>query len=613
MSYGYLPGARDRIAPMTHAQAIHATDGKRVPQLFPLEIWNDMQGRYSEYWAWFNGDRLNEAIKDKNGNPTKAKKYPLAINVIRNFSRKHAAILLGEESFDSGEPLIKTVVTPKASLKKRVREAPTMPSLNHAQPLPPAPPAPKLLPGQKPPTPEPTPPPIPISVTGDNEEYDQEDRALAQQLEDIINEVWVDSNGRAIQMENAVLSQFLGGNVFQAVWHAPWEDARKEKRIPISIHSIIPDFFLPVWKSNEPWNLLEAYVVYRIPASAAAQQYGVKTTSTTGFVIYVEHWTRDRYSVFLDGVPLTTNINNVKFTFKDVVNPFGFVPFVYIPHMREGSFWGSSICEDLTGLTREYNARLADIGDNMHDTVHREMYVRNLSQDPVPKKLNERVTATNIGNTNGATKEPPEVFAIDPVALPQSATDFADKTLWTQTLRQGDVSDVAYGEDEGSQRSALTLAFRMWPSTAHARMERTYWTEGLNHLARMIIKMIVCKADDPAIKKLGVDIPEDWQHRVKFAQDWLPMIPRDREQLVNEVILLFQSGLMSPQRALHVLGGVDYVDDEISQIMEWMVFQASLGSMGGASTPGDTGMSKSGEGAEMLHETPVAATGDKAE
>lgn len=519
-SYGYyntLPGIEDRRAPS--AASIITLDEKHVPTMFPMWVWAAQTARYREYWQWFNGDILNED-RAKTSSGRKILKYPLGINPIRNFARKHAALLLGEEKFDTADPLIKSVVTPRNPL-------------NGATTIP------------------------------------QEKRDLALLAQNVINLVWSESGGRALQTENATLSQFLGGSVF----HLTWQPHRKnELAVPIVVQNVMPDFFLPIWESNDPWNLLEAYVVYRVPAYVAAEMYNYPY-SRNGWATYCEHWTRKNYSIYLDGKPVTSGFYGTTTTYHNLPNPFGFVPFTYIPHLREGNFYGSSMVEDLRGLTREYNARAADMGDMIRDAVHRKRYVTDLNGDPKPKLLDERgmVQAINLGSTNPATKTTPHVFTEDPPQLSQGITDFPEQ-LWSQLLREASVGDIAFGEDEGSQRSALTLAFRMYPSTSHAQMERTYWTDALNCISKNILRMCVVKRDELP----EVNIPDNFLHMLQFSQDWRPMIPRDREQEVDEVIRRFQAGLISPQDALRMFGNVEYIPEEINLIREWLTFQSSL-------------------------------------
>lgn len=541
--YNTLPGLEDRRSP--NAASIIALDEKHVPSTFPINIWAAQTARYMEYWRWFNGDILNEErARTKEGK--KILKYPLGINPVRNFARKHAALLLGEETFDTPQPLVKSLCTPRNPLNGSLG-------------------------------------------------FDDDERKLALLSQNIINAVWADSNGRALQTENATLSQFLGGSVFQVTWQP---QRKKDVQIPIIVQNVMPDFFLPIWQSNDPWSLLEAFVVYRIPNYVAKELYG-EPNSTAGWSTYCEHWTRNNYSIYLNGTPVTSNFYGPTETYLNKQNPFGFVPFVYIPHLREGNFYGSSMVEDLRGLTREFNARSADVADAIRDSVHRKRYVRDLNGDPKPKLLDEKgeVRAINLGSTNPATKAVPDVFTEDPPQLPESVAGFTN-TLWGQLLREGQIGDIAFGEDEGSQRSALTLAFRMWPSTAHSRMERTYWTDGLNQLSRYILKICNVKSADLP----GINIPDDFGARLQFAQDWKPMIPRDREQQVNEVILRFQAGLLSPEKGLVMLADIDYIPEEIERIREWLTFQAGLGAT-------DVKGSQGGEGANTVLQEPKASSG----
>ena len=512
---------------------------KDVPVTFPMQVWNEQSMRYLRYWQWFDGTMLNETRKVKSDNK-EIEKYPLKLNPIRDFARKHAALLLGEEGGETPYPMIRPLVTPKAKLNK--------------------------------------------------EEYDEKSKEFANFCENVLNEVWMNSYGRAIQMENAVLQQFLGGCVFQASY-IPLKDPRRKKfKVPIIFKNILPDFFVPVWQSDDFWDLLEGFVVYRIPAAIAYSQFGYKATggSVVGWVNYCEHWTRTSYSIFLNNQPLVEVINGEEFIYKDVPNDFGFVPFVYIPHTREGEFFGPSHVDDLEGLVKEFNARIADLGDAIRDSVHRQRYTTDVANTK-PKQLGNDVWATDLGQTNIATKATPNVITEDPPSLGEGLTTFSEEVLWRQILRVGHMSNIAFGEDDVSQRSAIALAMRMFPTTAHSRQERTYWTEGLNLLGKMALRMLNVKK----VVMDGITIPDDFEAGLHFAQDWLPQIPRDREQQVNEVILRFQAGLLSPERALATLGDTEYIDEEITLIKNWLTFQAGLGATSGPAKGAGTGAAES--------------------
>jgi len=535
---GVLPGIEDQRAPHFNATIL---DQDKLPSSFPITQWNEQSERYLDYWQWFTGESLNEVTATTRSGE-EVYKFPLHINSVRNFARKHASLLIGTGE-DSPYPPIQTLVTPKKPL------------------------------------------------SGD--EPSDADKTMAGILESIVNIVWTESYGRALQMEAATLSQFLGGYVFK-VDFVPGQT--NELTVPIQIRGYTPDFFLPVWGSDNPWWLHEAFLIYRIPGSVAAHQYGIEAENT--YVIYCEHWTRSTYSILIDGKPLKRELQSGRtIELKDRPNPFGFVPFVYIPHAREGGFYGSSLVEDIKGLVREYNARLADQGDAIDDAVHRERYMRDVDKIR-QKQLATGKWVSDLGKTNPATKAKPEVYVEDPPQLSPSLTDFAREALWNQLLREAQLGPIAFGEDEGSQRSALTLAFRMWPSTSHAHVERTFWTDGLNTIATMILMMVQAKN---LLDREGITVPKDFRRGFMMSQKWQSMIPRDREQDINENVLLKQSGLRSRKRAVSDLGGIRSVEDELNEIEDDLKFEASLGALGSPDPQAD--------GAQTEITSPIASSG----
>jgi len=513
-SFGTVPSIEERRA--TVLSAIAAGTDSKFPSGFPSYIWNNQQTRYLEYWAWFNGDLLNERkASQKDSKPSL--KYPLGVNPVRNFSRKGAQLLIGEADLTSSAPLIKTKVKPEPPLY------------------------------------------------GDGESNDEE-RKLAVLVENVVNRVWSQSNGSAIQMENAVQIQFLGGCIFQVSYEI---DMINDFDIPIKVKNWPADFFLPIWKADDPWDLLEAYLVYKMPTASAWAQYGVGEAQTIGWVIYVEHWTKSSYSIYLDGKPLSTTVAGDTVTYQNLPNPFGFVPFVYIPHLREGNFFGPSMVEDIRGLVREFNARSADIGDAIRDTVHRKRWMRNVENKPIGQQLSDQSWVWNLGRTNPSTKADPDIFTEDPIEIPESVASYTEKT-WTQLLREGNLSDVAFGAEDRAQRTALSIAFRMFPAISHARAERVFWTTGLNLVARFIVKMVLKK-------NLVSGMPADVLKRVSITQDWAPFIPVDHESKVNEINLRVATGTMSPQTAMDRMGDIEYIGEEMDRVMEWLQFQAEIG------------------------------------
>lgn len=486
-----------------------------LPAGFPTNQWMLQSVRYKEYWAWYRGDHLEETIgTSKDGRPVY--RYPLKLNPIRNFARKHASLVLGDVSDGSGVP-VRSVVKPK------------------------------------------------MAYFGEDAPESAKTKAMEAQF--FLNEVWSGSNPRSMLYENALLSQILGGHVFK-VNYVPY---RKDLAVPVWIKNIVPDFFLPLWNADDPWDLLEAYIVYRIPRAAAERQWpSMKFEGNhLTYVTYVEHWTKDHYSIMLDGKPLETRYETVRVKYDKEPNPFGFVPMVYIPRLREGSNYGSSLIPDIQGLTVEFNARMADVGDAVRKAIHRRRLGRNISREPEARDLDKNSGSgekyLDIGYTNPAYDGPPELWAEDPPDWHNEIINY-NTFLWDQLNREGNLGPTAFGEDEGSQRSALTLAFRMWPATIIGKAQRQFWTDGMNVVDRMILQI----ATTHNIKVNGKSIPKDALQQFDISKDWDPMIPRDREAEVAEIIARLGSATpsISLKTALEKFGDVPDIKQEIDRIEE---------------------------------------------
>lgn len=540
----------DRKRSSSYAASI-VLNQNNLPQGFPIDLYHSQESRYMEYWDWFTGKALDETVgEDDEGNPIY--KFPLRINPINTAARKHAALLFGETA-DASTTMVRFKVNPKPDYGEDTE----------------------------------------LTETPESE------KKLSRLVEGAINEVWMQSRGRTVQMEAGILSQFLGGSYFQLKYE-PW---RKDFRIPIRIIHLAPDFVIPVWRPDDPYNLVEAWIVYRIPQATAERVYNIKTDQLLtsegmgNYAIYVEHWTPKEYSIYINGKAIQqTFADGSSKVYQSVKNPFGFVPIVYIPRMREGEFWGSSIVDDMKGLVKELNGQYAHNGDAVAKTVHRRNFGRNIVSQLQQKSLDGSETFIDLGQANPSTKLEPEIYSEASPTIPMGMFDHT-KSLWQEILRVSSLSDISFGEDEGSQRSALTLAFRMWPSTSFSRWQRSHWAEGLEVISRMILDMMIVKG----IKINNKTIDKDYSHRVDFLIDWYPMIPRDREQQINEVVLLVQTGVMSPKRALETLGDVDDIPQEIQRIKDWMEYKAELAAP-------DEADGQAGEGAATEIESPVATS-----
>ena len=482
---------------------------------FPKEDWETWRSICRERWEYFTGKAWEEVITTGVGEGKAAEKYPLHINPVRTFAQKHAYLLFGEVP-EGSHSLVNTRILPKS----------------------------------------------------------KEDAAhvVSQEAEEALNRVYYENRIRSIMSENALLSQFLGGCVFKVGW-TPQTVLRPSG---VHIERIVPDFFWGLPDGSDMWSMREAWVIQPITIEEAKNVYNVNTASFGSLpggvagssmqTLMVEHWTRDGYRVTIEGKTAKVKVGDAMFDLEGP-NPYDQVPFVYIPHERAGGMHGLSIVDTLKQTAKEYNARMADAGDAVREETKFRPVITNVGQGVRTREIAPGVRAFDLGmSPPGGDK--PTLDLLDTPRISQQMNSF-NKSLMDQMRRDAMVPAVAYGEDEGSQRSALTLAFRMWPLTSHIRAERHYWTEGLNMLAELVLTVLAVKNPtrtnsdnvDEGIKKIGL------QHLGHIKrQEWAPILPRDRAELVNELVMRAGAGHISLEEALAQYGDIENIPHELERL-----------------------------------------------
>jgi len=494
--------------------------GEGLPPALVSE-WRQQLTLYDQYWTWMDGkvwDQVDRYYVTQKGQELPLL-FPLQINPIYTAALIHRNALFGEAP-DTGNPMVQPIAIPK-------------------------------------------------NKYGDGEEgitVSQEARNTARMVTDLLERVWYQSNSRSSMLDAGFISQTLGGTVFK-VSYEPY-NAFLDPALPVAIRQIEPEFFLPIFGMYDRWNLIEARIGRMIDPYEALHIYGVPTGQNK--VLYLETWTRQELKVTVDGKPATIERDGTRFPL-DVKHGYGMVPVVYIPHEVVGQFYGVPIVHQVGNLVKELNGRAADIGDAMRNSIERMYILTNADPNDIKTKTLEggiKVMATGKEMSGTAQKS---IDHVAPPDLPVGTMEylkFLRDSIWHGSSTPG----VAYGEDEGSQRSALTLAFRMWPLTSHIRGERSLWTEGLRVLSNMVLKILSSKQDGQGAYKNVAEGspyqvgPKHLGHVIKM--DWSPMIPRDRESEVNQLILRQTSEQLSAYTAMEKQGDIDDLDAEMERITD---------------------------------------------
>ena len=298
-----------------------------------------------------------------------------------------------------------------------------------------------------------------------------------------------------------------------------------------------PEHFYPIFSTLDD-DLIELFVVFNISAREAVLRYNISEPSGDS-VIYMEHWTPSGVEKTVDGQVVGKN---------PLID--GVIPYVYIPGANMvGERYGVSVIEDVMGLQDELNLRLADMGDAIKRETHKDIVVSNLPGGVRGIRRDSGILDLGMGLGNSK----PTVHQYNRADLPSGSFDFVSSVV-DFSRYSGDTPPVAYGVDEGSQRSGMTLSFRMWPLIHNGRTQRAFIADGMRQLANKTLRLAKsAHVVDGSLGEYTINMP--------------PMLPKDREQAVNEVVQLTGAEKISDERAVDLLDvPEDKQDEELNRI-----------------------------------------------
>jgi hypothetical protein len=390
-----------------------------------------------------------------------------------------------------------------------------------------------------------------------------------ERVESAIETIWIESGLNSILLEGGLINEILGGVIFRVM--------RDPYRKRIYIRLLQPDCFFPIWDPHDYHRILECYVSYMIDAATARRKYNVlldPDSKNTDVQVW-EHWTPDYFEITVeDKNAYWDRAHNFPMSgpnpYRDPLTRDKVIPFEYFPRDRAGSFYGIPLGKNMLALQDEYNLRQADLGDATLEAAHQFLFMRNAPQGHDIKRP-KRGTLNNLG-TGAPGQDKPDVFAVSAGEAPESSIRHAE-SVKADSRSAAYTPPVAYGEDEGSQRSALTLAFRMWPLTQSVRTNRGFWADSFYQLHRKVIIV----ATTPEVDRYGYNL-EERHANYRVVPVWSPMIPRDREGLVNEVVVRKANGLISVHRGVELLEEreTDFIEKEVVRIKEDQQREADL-------------------------------------
>lgn len=357
--------------------------------------------------------------------------------------------------------------------------------------------------------------PIQWGVRGDMEVEEGDKDAI-----NLLNTILEENNAASLLWELELDRNIYGGGALRI---APELSLFNTGHIRLT--RILRDSFFPVWDPEDPDKLLSATTIVTMSPEQAWEKYGYKAKEDV--VTRTEVWTQSTYENYLDKNYIST---------MSGVNPFGVVPFVYIPRYRSNDWWGEALSKDLIPVQDELNGRVADISEaityNSNPIKWGVNLPRNFNSDNYPVGPN---TLWDLGRQLSGLK--PEVGMLEAsAAVSPGSLDFMRFVYsWMET--SGEAPPIAFGKDDGGgQRSGVTLEIRMWPLLKAVRRSRAYMRSGMARTLH-IIGRILNQKKFPNVQQRAIKSILTGNIQAKF----FPVLPRDQQKIVDEVVKLLST------------------------------------------------------------------------
>ena len=367
-------------------------------------------------------------------------------------------------------------------------------------------------------------------VTFTVEPYDDSDEAArrADEASRALAAVYADNDLQQLDFDTELDAAVLGDAAYKVTWDSD------EQRVRISAPDVQGVF---VWwvgdDVNRVWRVASRYKLSpdEVDLLYGAPSPGANRPDST----IVEVWTADTFDIWLDNALLESR-----------ANPYGFIPFVVFPNIREPKrFWGVSDVPAIMEPARELNRAFSQLS-----------MILELSGNPIAV-LENIEDASDITVQPGAVWEVPESSRAYLLDLLQGGgvrlhTEFID--LVYRALHDLSESPRPSFGDNARGLSGIALDIELNPLVQKVRRKRLIRTSVYERRARMILHILE--------RNRGLEFGP-----VRPKVLWGPILPQDRSRLVHDEETLVRSGIHSRRRAMSNLGIQD-PDRELTLLKE---------------------------------------------
>jgi len=350
-------------------------------------------------------------------------------------------------------------------------------------------------------------------------------KARVRSAEQLLRQVYEQNNLQQLDYETEVDAAVLGDGCYKVIWDTD------EKRIRITAPDVSGIYAW--WLGDDTSRVWRVASRYTLTQDEIQLLYGRAIEKKQATI--TELWTASTFELFLDSDLMESK-----------PNPYGFIPFIIFPNLREPKkFWGSSDIPSLIQPQRELNRALSQLSR-----------ILELSGNPI-------AVLENVGEAEDIKVQPGALWTIPEDAkaylldLLQGGgvrlhVDYID--VLYRTLH--DVSEMPRAAWGGIERdlSGTAMNIELGSLVQKVTRKRTIRTNAYHQRNAIILKLA---------EKYMSETFEQINHRVV----WGPILPQDADRQAQTEQLLVQAGVHSRRTAMDEIGIQD-PDEEFNRWLE---------------------------------------------
>ncbi len=358
----------------------------------------------------------------------------------------------------------------------------------------------------------------------------------ARRSEQALREVYDANALDQLDFDNEIDCSVLGDAAYKVTWDAV------EERVRVSAPDVQGLFAW--WLADDPSRVWRVASRYTLAGDESAALFDIPASTATERSV-VEVWTNDTFELWLDGVLA-----------ESADNPYGFIPFVIYPNIREPKqFWGVSDLVAVKEPLRELNRALTQLST-----------ILEMSGNPIA--VLENVTeAQDIAVQPGAVWEIPEkarAYLLDLLQGGGASLHVEYANLVLRTMHDlAEVPRSAFG-DNRQALSGVALQLELDPLLKKVSRKRLIRGAALRRRNEMVLRILEGQTGESFAP-----------FRSRIA--WAPVLPQDRSRLVEDETRLVAAGIHSRRTAAGLLD----VADPDSEWARWLSEESASSEDGG--------------------------------